>query len=240
MKEFIKIDTHTHSSGVSKCSRVTCEELIDQKIALGYDGAVLTNHCQAWYYQPEEHSAWAKNFLEEYERGRQYAKARNFPFLLGIEITLNEPHYADWLVYGVTEEFLRDVPAPYRLKQRELFEICKTYGMVMVQAHPYRQMPGEVEYMHGIEINCTPGDLQKAEEVIAFARQNKRLVTCGTDYHGADRDFFGGMRIPKEIETGVEFAQYLLSATETNIFLADNHLTLSTFARKKQLRNKKQ
>ncbi|MBE7086048.1 MAG: PHP domain-containing protein [Clostridiales bacterium] len=232
MEEFIKIDSHVHSKGVSKCSRVTCEEIIDQKIALGYDGAVLTNHCQAWYYPPEEHAAWAKNFLEEYERGRKYAKARGFTFLLGIEISLNDPHYADWLVYGVTESFLREVPAPYTLKQKELFEACEAYGMVMVQAHPYRQSPANVQYMHGVEINCTPGDLERADEVLAFAKQNKRLVTCGTDYHTADRDFFGGMMIPNGIETGEEFAKYLLSTIETKVFLKEKLLTIPTFKEK--------
>ncbi len=33
---------------------MTCEQIIDEKIRLGYDGAILTNHCQPWYYPAEE------------------------------------------------------------------------------------------------------------------------------------------------------------------------------------------
>ena len=53
MEKFIKIDPHVHSKEVSMCSQVTVEEIIDAKIELGYEGAILTNHCQEWYYPKE-------------------------------------------------------------------------------------------------------------------------------------------------------------------------------------------
>ena len=34
-ENFIKIDPHTHSKGISMCSHVSCEEIIDEKI-IGY------------------------------------------------------------------------------------------------------------------------------------------------------------------------------------------------------------
>ena len=48
------IDPHVHSSGVSYCAKVTCEQIIDFKRSSGYDGLVLTNHYNYCYGKPEE------------------------------------------------------------------------------------------------------------------------------------------------------------------------------------------
>lgn len=224
-----KIDVHVHSKGVSTCSCVSVEELVEQKLAQGYDGMVLTNHCQAWYYDPPQHGEYVKSVLAEYERGRAYGAQRNFRVLLGLEVTINKPFYSDWLLYGVTGEFLAKTPCLYNLNQRELFELCEENGVVLVQAHPYRanrsycedMRPGDPRYMHGVEINCTEGDLEKKDEVLALARQNGLLVTCGTDYHGPNRTFRGGMYLPEGVERSADLACYLRQTDETNLFLEE-------------------
>ena len=106
-KDYLKIDMHVHTKGVSKCSRVSVEEAIDLKSADGYDGMVLTNHCQSHYYPPEEHDKYICSVLEEYERGAKYAREKGFVFILGLEVTVRDPFYSDWLLYGVTEDFLK-------------------------------------------------------------------------------------------------------------------------------------
>lgn len=218
MEGFIKIDPHVHSSGVSRCSRVSCEEIIDQKIELGYDGVILVNHCQAWYYPEEEHKAYIESVLEDFQRGKAYADKKNFRFYLGLEVTLMEPHYADWLLYGVTEEFLRSSPCLYKLTQKELFTLCEQWRIVLVQAHPYRQTPCDPKYMHGVEINCTDCDLDKIPQVEAFAEEYGILITCGTDYHFAERTYRGGMYIPESCQTAVDVAEYLRTAGQTIVF----------------------
>ena len=45
--------------------------------------------------------------IEEFYRGKAYADSKGFRLYLGLEVTLMQPHYADWLLYGITEEFLR-------------------------------------------------------------------------------------------------------------------------------------
>ena len=97
MKEgFIKIDPHVHSLPISKCSKVYCEEIIDGKIQLGYDGAILTNHCQEWCYRPHEREIYIERVIEDYRRGKAYADEKGFRFYLGLEVSLQKPHYADW------------------------------------------------------------------------------------------------------------------------------------------------
>ena len=225
MEKFIKIDPHTHSKAISICSQVTCEEIIDNKIALGYDGAVLTNHCQEWYYPKEEHKNFVERVIEDYNRGKAYAEQKGFRFYLGLEVSLNKPHYADWLLYGVTEDFLRASPCLYALTQKELFDLCEKWNVILVQAHPYRQSPCEPKYMHGVEINCSDGDLDKIPLVEAFAKEQDLLVTCGTDYHFKERVYFGGIYIPESCQTSQDIVAYIRKAGKVTVFRGEQETT---------------
>lgn len=228
-EKWLKIDPHTHSKGVSRCAWATVEEIIDRKIEMGYDGAVLTNHCQMGYYPDVEHQNYVDRVLEEYEKGKRYAQGKGFEFWLGLEVSIHKPHYGDILLYGVTEEFLRAVVAPYLLSQRQLFDACEKYGVFMAQAHPYRPLPPSLQnataaqdlmdenFLHGAELNCNPGDLWRHESLVPEFLGKGLRVLCGTDYHGGD-GFFGGMFVPSSVSSGVDFARYLFNAKSTKIF----------------------
>ena len=224
-KKCLKIDVHVHSKGISGCSHVTCEDIIEEKIKLGYDGVVLTNHCQSWYYPQEKHTEFMEKMIAEYLHGKSYADKKGFRFYLGIEVSLNEPHYADWLLYGVTEEFLRQSPCLYALSQKELFDYCNQWGVVMVQAHPYRQSPCDPKYMHGVEINCSNDDLNKKTLVENFAKEHDLLVFCGTDYHFVERVFHGGVYVPEECETAADLAKWLRTEGEVKVFFGEQEET---------------
>ena len=217
-KRFIKIDPHVHSKGVSTCSQISCEEIIDKKIRLGYDGAILANHCQPWYYPAEEHKNFVERVVEEYRRGKAYADKKGFRWYLGLEVSLSDPHYADWLLYGVSEEFLRASPCLYALTQKELYELCEKWGIVLVQAHPYRQTPCNPLYMHGVEINCSVGDLGKEPLVETFAEENGLLITCGVDDHHINNEYVGGMYVPACCHTAADVAEYLRSGESIKTF----------------------
>lgn len=217
-EKWLKIDPHVHSKGISLCSCVTYEQIIDEKIKLGYDGAILTNHCQPWYYSENEHLNFIEKFITEFQQGKKYADQKGFRFYLGIEVSLHNPHYADWLLYGITEEFLRNSKCLYSLSQKELFEYCNKWGVLMIQAHPYRQSPCDVKYMHGVEINCSDDDLDKVELVEEFARKNNLFVTCGTDYHFVEKTFHGGIYIPETCKTSEDIVKWIRKNGEIKVF----------------------
>ncbi len=216
----LKIDTHVHSNGVSQCSVVDCKTIIDQKRKLGYDGAILTNHCQPWYYEAAEQDKYIDRVLEEYRRGKKYADKKKFRLYLGLEVTLIDKRYTDWLLIGVTEEFLRSAPCLYKLSQKKLFELCEKNGVLLVHAHPYRSdgEPGDPQYMHGIELNASTWDIATFPRVREFAKANGLFVTCGTDYHDVDKTYFGGIYIPESCETVVDIARYIRENKGVTLF----------------------
>ena len=222
--KWIKIDPHVHSKGVSRCSRVSCEQIIDEKMRRGYDGVILTNHCQLGYYPQDKHTEFMQKMIAEFKQGKAYADEKGFRFYLGIEVSLFEPHYADWLLYGITEEFLLKSPCFFTLSQKELFDYCQQYGVVMIQAHPYRQSPCEPKYMHGVEINCSDGDLDKITLVEDFAKAHNLLVTCGTDYHFVERTFHGGIYIPENCDSAWDIARWMHTEGQVKVFFGNEEM----------------
>ena len=241
MRKFIKIDTHVHTSGVSRCAQHTFQQAIDQKIKEGYDGLIMTNHCQSWYYAPteEEHKQFVQKVIDEYHSAVAYAKDKGFRVMLGLEVTITNPFYSDWLLFGVTEAFLKTSPILYQLSQRELFALCEKENIFLVHAHPLRPTPfgeqysvGERDFLRGVEINCSNGDLDKKDEIIEIAQEMGVVVTCGSDYHGRASYTPGAMIVPSWVETSVDFARYLKETDETWLIMGDKELKVPNFSKK--------
>lgn len=224
------IDTHTHSSGASYCSHITIEDLIDFKIELGYDGMILTNHVQPWYYKDRPFKAVIDDIKSDFERGLIHAENKNFKLILGAEISINLPRYSDILVYGDVPTFLEKHPDTCALTQRELYAACKENGMIMIQAHPKRAGFDFLEpsCLDGVEINCQPNDLALRDIVTEFAKQNNLILSCGTDTHARDMKTRGGLIVPDDISTCADYAKYLYACTETHLKINDEEFVFAT------------
>lgn len=228
------IDPHVHSKAISACSIASVEEIIDFKKSHGYSAAILVNHCQPWYYDKSEHKENMQKHIAEYLKGKKYAESIGFKLFLGIEATVNIPFYADFLLYGVTEEFLLNSPCLYALTQSELYELCRKNGVVVIQAHPFRApiVPASPSDTDGYEINCQKNDLLNLEAVLDLAASTGKLVTAGTDFHGRTQDeYLGGMIVPDDINSATDFAEYLKSTDKTELYL--NGKTISVLKTKK-------
>ncbi len=229
----MKIDTHVHSSGISKCSRVTYEEIVKNKLSAGYNGAVLMNHCQPWYYEPYHLCVWMEDFIDEFKRAYNYGKEHGFTFFLGIEVSISIPRWADFLIFGVTEEFLRNAPDMCRISQTMLYEYCQKHGALMVQAHPLR--PDfellDANYMDGVELNMSGIDVNTHAQVEELARVHNLALTVGTDYHSADSKAVGGIVVPDDITNSVELCSYFKQSKQLQTFIGDEVTLRRGFAK---------
>ena len=228
-KNYLRCDPHVHTGGISTCCPLGYSQIIDEKVAQGYQMAVLTNHSQSWYCAPSKHGELMQRHLQEFEKAHAYAKERGLRLLLGVEVTVREPRWTDWLLYGVTENFMLHAPCLYELTQKQLFELCKIHGIVMVQAHPFRyhDVIANPNFSHGIEINCSSSDLKHKDEILRQAERYGLTVTCGTDYHGGN-DFVGGMLVPAWVQTGADFGDYLAKTKQTDIFFGNETIQVET------------
>ena len=123
-----KIETHLHTSPVSVCSRLTAEAAAEKYRKCGFDAVILTNHYSRSYIEstPATEKEWLERFITGYYEMKKECESRGMEAWLGAEVSLFAPYaqyerdrfpmevleknYADYLLVGVTEKFLRETP----------------------------------------------------------------------------------------------------------------------------------
>ena len=232
----LKFNTHAHSVGRSGCGKVEAARVAETYREAGYDGLVLTNHYMKWvlenYYPPMSVDERVEFFLDAYRQAKARGEEIGLSVFLGMELNLERynvltdviyPVY-EFLVFGLTEDFLRAHPFLYELSQREAYELFDQNGMLMVQTHPFRERTrlADVGYLHGIEVyNGHPGHESHNEFAREVAKNHPQLIrTAGDDYHEPGRHGYAGMYFPDDTRSMDAMVRHL-KAGEYEIFVTD-------------------
>ena len=161
-----------------------------------------------------ENASWDEkidHFLTGYKILKEESGDR-FNVLLGVEINFYDTPN-DYLVYGVTEEFLRSNGDLMAKDLEELSEITHKYGLLLVQAHPFRRDMEVADWklLDGYEIfNGNPRHYSSNEIAEEWAKfHNKNLVLSGSDFHEIEDAGIGGVYFNKEIKTNEELLEEL-------------------------------
>ncbi len=211
-------DLHCHSSGISLCSRIPYDKVVDSAKEAGFKGIVLTNHYCEEYLNTISFDEWIEKYITEYELAKHYGDSVDMKVLFAVEVTMNFDKRVHMLIYGITPNLLRTHKLLYTKSLEELYAFCVEFNLTLIQAHPYRYGSTvlDTHYLDGIEINCHPkyGNAYSAD-IIDIATKKGLTVTCGCDFHG-DVDYRprGGMFIPDHINDGIALAKYLKESNE--------------------------
>lgn len=223
----MKIDTHTHTSGVSFCSEVSPEEFAQRYKDVGFGAVLLTNHYSRMYMF-RYGDTWKEQievYLGEYKKVKEAGERLGLPVLLGAEVAISTPQspYVEFLLYGADEEFFLANAALYDKTQAQLYKLCHDNGVLLFQSHPYRDeqghFPQDPEFMDGTEINCHPYFLRHEEEVRAFADKHNLMLICGSDFHYAYQAGTAATMVPDGITSAKQFADYLRRNPRPEIFI---------------------
>lgn len=222
------IDLHAHSSGISKCCRISFEEVLRQTLSAGIDGVVLTNHYQKSYISDNNVAAFANKYISEFYAAKQYGKQIGCKVFFGIEMTMEKYPGVHMLLYGVEPDFLLQYPALFDCTQEQLYRTVKARNGVMVQAHPFRNGTAvmNTDFLDGVEINCHP--LYKksyAAELTAIAEKNRLILTCGGDYHADTYRPKCGMVLPDNLESNLDLGLFLSSDKEKELYVQEPNST---------------
>lgn len=206
-------DLHCHSSGISTCCCILYNVVVDTAKDAGFDAIVLTNHYCEDYTKDIGFDAWLEKYIEEYNLANEYGKSVGVKVFFGVEITMNFDKRVHMLVYGITQEQLKNNPKLYDKSLEDLYAFCKENNLTLIQAHPFRGGTTvlNTDYLDGIEINCHPKYFNTySQKIIEIAQENNLSVTCGCDYHG-DVPYRpkGGIFLPDTIQTDGDLAKYL-------------------------------
>ena len=191
------------------------KELVDGYKEAGYDGIVITNHfdkgiMHLWGETTEEHY---QTYLRGYELAKEEGERVGLRVILGMEIRL-ECGPEDYLVYGVTKDFIREHMDICGCSLQELYEICEENGCVLIQAHPFREycQIQNPKYLHGVERNFNSGHDNHNEKLDAWLKEPGRehlIITRGSDCHEIPQVGLVDFVIDADVKNSTELAQVL-------------------------------
>lgn len=184
----MKIDLHVHSSAVSLCGKVPVEELIRLYRAAGYDGFVLTDHCNRYtadHRFPGGEEDFGEFFLRVCAEARALGERESFQILTAQELRFDDS-INDYLVYGMPDEMLRDWDKLFAMAPADFFALARERGWLVYQAHPFRNGMKIIDPapLFGIEVHNMHQRHDSRNDIAeAWARRYHLHGISGSDCH---------------------------------------------------------
>lgn len=207
------LELHAHSSGISFCANHTPIELVNKIKQEGLNGVVLVNHYVHWYEKSHNCATYAdfvRKYVDEFLSAKAEGDRLGVKVFFGVEVSPSYNENAHLLIYGIEPEDFLSMEAFYNYSLQELFSLCIANGWAMVQAHPFRygQDLQDLNYLHGLEINCNQSYNTDSDKVIPIALSGHVALTCGGDFHRGVRPNCGTF-VPDDVSCNKDLANYL-------------------------------
>lgn len=219
----MKIDLHVHTCETSPCGKVKAVEMLHLYKAAGYDAVVVTDHFNDYVLEKFPADRRIDEYLSGYRTAVEYAKKVGIKVFFGVETCLLGGK-DDFLIYGVTPQFLYDNPKLYALTLAELYDTAHKAGGIVIQAHPNRGYcrQADIRYLDGVEVyNGNPRHDSHNDITRALADRHPELIpTSGNDFHQIGDEKMGGgiiaeVRDEKELAEKLKKREYeVLSGSE--------------------------
>ena len=182
-----KTELHCHSKSVSECASVSNEEIINKFTEAGYTTLVLTNHFNRGtqeFHKCESYQDFVTVYLNGYKDLKREAEGK-LTVLLGMELRFTQ-NINDYLVFGITEEFLRAHDELYLMDPESFSKLTRENGFLFIQAHPFRNSMTVIQphLLDGVEaFNGHMGHDSRNEIANMWADKYNLIKTSGTDFH---------------------------------------------------------
>ncbi len=212
-----KYETHCHTKLVSRCGHLEIGELVEQYKTAGYSGIVLTDHYSPMTFDIPDflsRKRMADRYLRAYREAEKY-NDENFTVLLGMELRFNLT-VNDYLIYGITEEMLYELPRLLSLHIKKASKIFRERDCLFLQAHPFRKFitPADAKYLDGVEIyNGKASDEENANASKWADEINTAVKLSGSDCHRLSGVGKGGIATDTPIRSNEDLIRILKSGS---------------------------
>lgn len=219
-----KYETHSHTSQTSRCSKISGVELARFYKELGYTGLFITDHFFNGNTTVPHDLEWEKK-VELFEAG--YLDAKSEGDKIGLDVFFAWEYTwggNDFLIYGLSREWLLENPDQFSKKPREYMDHVRACGGMVIHAHPFRES-GYIESIRliprnvdGVEaINSSRPDLENSS-AFWYAKNYGLLISAGSDNHVGRREKLAGVYLPERISSETDFVR-LMKEGKAEIFL---------------------
>ena len=222
-------DAHVHTAESSKCAKWSGAEAAGAYAAKGYSGIIVTDHYINGNTRADRTAPWEEQVavamagyngntradrtaageeqIAVQMAGYKAAKARGdeigLKVFFGFEAACDG---AEFLTYGLDEEWLLKHPESAQLPMKEYLALVRSEGAFVVHAHPFRRsrhprcmhlFPGGVDAVEIVNFGNLDVDNYLAK---VYAEAYGLPMTAGSDSHnfGDIRDFVVGTDTPIE------------------------------------------
>ena len=203
-----KYETHAHTSESSNCSRISAADLVEFYWKSGFSGVCITDHLdyflKGWASVPAD-APWVER-VEQFCKG--YENALIVGMKLGIDVFFGWEHSersAHFLTFGLDKRWLLEHPNLLELSLREYCDLVRSYGGLIVHAHPFRiddwiheicLYPREVDAVEVINACRTDFQNQCADQ---YADNFGLLKIAGSDNHHGPLERLAGIEVPRRL-----------------------------------------
>ena len=215
-----KTELHCHSADASVCGRLYSDRIVEKYVEAGYTTLFLTNHFNNTTFNHKKFNlsdaSWEEKiafFMNGYHALVKVAEGK-LNVLLGIEMRFDPDGINDYLIYGITEEFLLSHPEILNKSMEENCEIFREAGMLIIQAHPFRNKMKIIkpQCLDGIEVyNGHIGHDSRNCIAYQWAEMYNLIKTAGTDLHREIHQPCGGILTEEPITSAEQLIEVLRS-----------------------------
>lgn len=208
MNEY-KTELHAHTAETSNCGKASASDLIEAYVKEGYTTVVITDHLSTHTYFKYDYKKmkWDEKvdvLLKGYNAALKASDGR-INVILGMELRFDtNTEENDYLVYGITEKFLRKHKDLLDMNIKSFSKLAHKNDLLVFQAHPFRtnMKVTNPEYLDGVEIHngCVRHN-SRNEIAEHWATLNKLKMSSGSDYHQIGDEAQGGIITDFEIKT---------------------------------------
>lgn len=174
---------------------------------------VITDHYYEGFFSGP--GAWrdmAKRFLSGYHEAYDEASRLDFDVILGCEMRFTD-HANDYLVYGITEDFIMEHPMLHRMTPARFKLLAAESGLVIYQAHPYRNgmSRAKPDHIDGVEVhNGNARHDSRNDRAKAFAAKHRLRELSGSDFHRHEDIARGGIVLRERVSDSAAFARAIV------------------------------
>lgn len=217
-----RVEMHFHTKEVSGCSIVYAADGVAMLRDCGVEAVVTTDHYADYSMGPrkDDWQAAVDWYLSGYRAAKAAGDALGVTVLLGMELRLAGAAN-EYLVYGVTEQQLREHPRLYELDTAGLCALAKELNWFVAQAHPFRDYMTRCnpDHLEGLEIcNACPRHNSRNDEAAAFAAEHGLIGISGSDFHAPEDAGRGGCFFERPVTCIEDVRDQLRAGTFTPIF----------------------
>jgi len=219
------IETHMHTSESSRCGQSSGAEQARRYRDLGYHAILVSDHFINGNTCMDARLPWSEQidqFVRGYEEAREEGERIGLAVWFALETNFNG---TEFIVTGVSPEWLKAHPAMSRWSVEEQFAAVDEAGGLVIHAHPFReesyipQVRLFPRHCHAVE-TCNMSNIVRGpgynEKAALYARKQGLPATGGSDAHHVNA-LHGGIRFERPPASLTDFIATIKSGRGWNV-----------------------